>query len=133
MAPISIFVIFARLLPLRAHFSTKFTKLSIVWQFSKIMSIFKKKSFSVMYHIGGIPGRRIFFFEKSFTPKVSQVAFLNIFSKFQKEVLENSEPQLTCYQGIKNLSRKYFQRPIYQIMLHVLIFRPLKNISGSNF
>ena len=31
MAPISIFVIFARLLQPRAHFSTKFTKLSIVW------------------------------------------------------------------------------------------------------
>ena len=31
MAPILIFVIFAGLLLLRAHFSTKFTKLSIVW------------------------------------------------------------------------------------------------------
>ena len=106
MAPISIFIILACLLRLRAHFSTKFTKLSIVWQFSTIMSIFKKKSFSVMYHIGGIPGlRKIFFLEKSFTPKFSQVVFLNIFSKFQKEVLEGICRHVQVH-GLRNVGEE---------------------------
>ena len=52
------------------------------------MRIFKKKKvFQCCTVFGEIPGQRNFFFEKSFTPKASQVAFLNIFLKIQKEVL----------------------------------------------
>ena len=61
-----------------------------------------------MCHIGGIPGRRIFFFEKSLTPKVSQVAFLNIFSKFQKEVLEKIWRHLSYLVESQISTRKYF-------------------------
>ena len=63
-----------------------------------------------MYHIGGIPGRRKHFFEKSLTPKVSQVAFLNIFSKFQKDVLEGIRRHLTYYWGVENFDPFYFSR-----------------------
>ena len=63
-----------------------------------------------MYYIGGIPGRRIFFFEKSFTPKVSQVAFLNIFPKFQKELLEKIQPHLSYLLESLISTRKYFSR-----------------------
>ena len=61
-----------------------------------------------MFHIGGIPGRQNIFLEKSFTPKVSQVLFLNTFSKFQKEVLEDSRRHLTFSWGSQNLDPLYF-------------------------
>ena len=51
-----------------------------------------------MFHIGEIPGLR----------KVSQVSFLNMFSKFQKEVLEHFEPHLTYYWGRQNSDPFYF-------------------------
>ena len=46
-------------------FSSKFTKVGFIWYFSTLISIFTKKVFSMMFHIGGIPGRRNDFFLKS--------------------------------------------------------------------
>ena len=54
--------------------------------------------------------KKNFFFEKSLTPKVSQVAFLNIFPKFQKEVLEDFRRHLSYLLDSQISTRKYFWR-----------------------
>ena len=80
-----IFAIFARLLLPHAHFSSKFTKLSFIWYFTAFMRIFTKKFFRRCAILGESPGdEMIFFLEKSFAPKASQVSFLNIFFKIPK-------------------------------------------------
>ena len=53
-----------------------------LWYFGTFMSIFTKKVFSVMFHIGGIPGRRNDFFRKivhakRFTGFISQYFLKN--------------------------------------------------------
>ena len=61
-----------------------------------------------MFHIGGFPGRRNDFSKKSYTPKDSQVSFLNMFSKFQKEVFEDFRRHLTYYWTSQNFDPVYF-------------------------
>ena len=84
------------------------------------LSIFKQKKNCHVPYWGNPRMKKNFFFEKSFTPKVSEVSFLNIFSKFQKEVLDDSEPQLSYYRGVKNLTPKYFSRT--EISKHAACF-----------
>ena len=61
-----------------------------------------------MFDIGGIPLKKNFFSENSLTPKVSQVSFLNIFSKFQKKLLEHVEPPLSYLFWSENFDPFYF-------------------------
>ena len=107
------------------------TKLYI---FQHIYEHFNKKSFfgDVLYW--GIPRMtKRFFFKKSFTPKDSQVSFLNIFSKFQKEVLEDFRRHLTYYQGSRNFDPFYFLRG--EISKHAACFdiSSPKKQKGSKF
>ena len=85
------------------------------------MSIFTKKVFFVDVPYWGNPlTKKIFFFKKCVTPKVSQVAFLNIFSKFQKDVLEGIWRHLTYYWGVENFDPFYFSRT--EISKHAACF-----------
>ena len=85
------------------------------------MSIFKKKKFfSDVPYWGNPRTKKNFFFEKSFTPKVSQVAFLNIFSKIQKEVLEEIWRHLSYLVESQISTRKYFLR--IEISKHAACF-----------
>ena len=83
---------------------TKFYKV-VQCNLEKISSKFFSKLFS---YWGNPLTQKIFFSRKYFFQNVSPPASLKIFQKFQKYLLDNSEPQLTCYRGVKNLSRKYF-------------------------
>ena len=70
------------------------TKFYMVFWF--IYKHFHKKVFSVMCHIGGIPRRRNDFFPKNRSrQKLHRFHFSIFFSKFQKELLEHIEPQLS--------------------------------------
>ena len=58
--------------------------LSFVWYFSPFMSIFTKKVFSVMCHIGGIPTRRNDFFPKNRSRQKLHRFHFSIFFKIPK-------------------------------------------------
>ena len=78
---------------------TKFYKV-----FQHIYEYFHKKSFFGDVPYWGNPlTKKIYFFKKCVTPKVSQVAFLNIFSKFQKEVFHKINGHLTTL-GIRAIA-----------------------------
>ena len=95
--------------------------------FWPIYEHFHKKSFFDDVPYWGNPRTtKRFFSEKSFTPKVSQVSFLNIFLKFQKEVLEHFEPHLTYYWGSQNLDPFYFLAG--KISKHAACFNENKSV-----
>ena len=80
----------------------------------------EKKFFSDVPYWGNPRTKKKYFFEKSFTPKASQVAFLNIFSKIQKEVLENSKPHLSYLVESQISTQKHFSRT--EISKHAACF-----------
>ena len=83
---------------------TKFYKV-VQWIHEKFSPKFFSKNLSFR---GNPPRRKIFFSRKYFFQNVSPPASFNIFSKFEKEVLENSEPHLSYLFLAQNFDPFYF-------------------------
>ena len=83
---------------------TKFYKV-VQCNLEKISSNFFSKLFS---YWGNPLTQKIFFSRKYFFQNVSPPASFNIFSKFEKEVLENSEPHLSYLFLAQNFDPFYF-------------------------
>ena len=84
MAPILIFVFFARCLPPRAHFSSKSPKLSFIRQFNEFMKNFHQFFFQKFLILGKSPAAKNIFFAKIFFSKCISSGVFQDFSKIPK-------------------------------------------------
>ena len=89
-----------------------------------------------MCHIGGIPNPQAtkqFFSEKSFTPKVSQVSFLNIFFKIPKGAVRTLQAASKLLLGGPKFWVLFFRGQNITTCSIFWYFAPYKIERGQNF